>query len=215
MKVKEYDYSTVKDHLMYSLGRPVEIIIRDLSYKVKYVGKENIPQSGPYIIAANHFQFFDPLMVGLGIKHRQIHFMAKKEIFEKPFSAWCYTHLNAFPINRGAADVKALKYSCKVLEEGKILGIFPEGTRSLTGEIGDVKRGIITIAFKTKSDILPAALYNEDGLKKHSKTTVRYGKVIHFEDLGLPEKPTKEQLMAAADFVMDTIAELQAMGHAE
>lgn len=213
--MKEFDYSTVKDHLLYSAGRPLEMIIRDVNYKVKYVGKENIPATGPFILAANHFQFFDPLLVGLGIKGRQVHFMAKKELFENPVAAYFCTRLNAFPIQRGVADMKAMRYACKVLESGRILGIFPEGTRSETGEIGDVKRGIITIAVKTKSDILPAALYNEDGLKKHSKTTVRFGKVIHYEDLGLPERPTKNQLAAAADYVMDTIAALQAMGHGE
>lgn len=215
MQMKEFEFGKIKDHALYDLARPLEILARNLSFKVKYTGTENIPEGGPFIIAANHFQFFDPLLVGLGIKGRQIHFMAKKEIFQKNPSAWIYKNLNAFPVDRGAPDMKSLRHAFKVLESGRILGIFPEGTRSKTGEIGDAKRGIITIAMKTKSDILPAALYNEDKLKRGSKMTVRYGKLIKFEDLGLPEKPNKEQVLAAADFVMNTIADLQAMGHAE
>ncbi len=215
MQMKEFEYGKIKDHALYKYGRPIEIIIRNSQFKVKYTGTENIPESGAYILAANHFQYFDPLLVGLGIKGRQIHFMTKKEMFEKPLMAWFLTNLNAFPVDREAMDLKSLRHAMKVLESGKILGIFPEGTRSKTGEIGDAKRGIITIAIKTKSDILPAALYNEDNFKKGSKTTVRYGKLIKYEDLGLPERPNKNQVLAAADFVMNTIADLQAMGHAE
>lgn len=213
--MKEFAYGKVKDHALYTLGRPLEILIRDLNFKVKYTGTENIPQNGPFILAANHFQYFDPLLVGLGIKGRQIHFMAKKEIFENPVSAFLCTNLNAFPVDRGAPDLKSLRHAIKVIESGRILGIFPEGTRSKTGEIGDGKRGIITVAMKTKCDILPAALYNEDNRKRGTKTTVRYGKVIKYEELGLSEKPTKEQIINAANYVMDTIAALQSMGHAD
>lgn len=213
--MKEFAYGKVKDHALYRFGRPLEILIRDFNYKVKYIGTENIPDSGAFILAANHFNFFDPLLVGLGIKGRQVHFMAKKEIFKNPLAAWFCTNLNAFPIDRSAPDLKGLRHSFAVLENGKILGIFPEGTRSENGEIGDAKKGIITIAVKTKSDILPAALYNEDNLKRRSKTTVRYGKLIKYEDLGLPDRPSKSQIADAADFVMEKIAELQAMGHAE
>lgn len=213
--MKEFEYGKVKDHALYDIGKPIEILIRDFNYKVKYTGTENIPESGPFILAANHFQFFDPLMVGLGIKGRQVHFMAKKELFENPLAAFFVTNLNAFPVDRGATDLKSLRHAVKVLESGKILGIFPEGTRSETGEIGSGKRGIITIAIKTKSDILPAALYNDENLKRRSKMTVRFGKLIKYEELGLPARPTKEQNLAAANYVMDKIAELQAMGHAE
>ena len=213
--MKEFEFGKIKDHALYDLGRPLEILIRDFNYKVKYAGTENIPKEGAFILAANHFQFFDPLLVGLGVKGRPIHFMTKKELFEKPLSAWFLTNLNAFPVDRGAPDLKSIRHSVKVLESGRILGIFPEGTRSKTGEIGDSKRGIITIAAKAKSDILPAALYNEDDLKRGSKTTVRYGKLIKYEELGLSERPSKDQIIAAANFVMEKIAELQAMGHAE
>lgn len=213
--MKEFEYGKIKDHALYDLGRPLEILIRDINFKVKYTGTENIPQSGPFILAANHFQFYDPLLVGLGIKGRQIHFMTKKEMFENPVSAFLMKNLNAFPVDRGAPDIKSIRHAIKVLESGRILGIFPEGTRSKTGEIGEGKRGIITIAAKTKSDILPAALYNEDNLKKGSKTTVRFGKLIKYEELGLPERPAKDQIIAAADYVMNIIADLQAMGHAE
>lgn len=211
--MKGFDYSKVIDHKLYDISKPIQKLVCKMNFKVQYRGQENIPQDGPFIIAANHFNYFDPLMVALGIRNRQIHYMAKQEIFENPVGAAIFKGLNAFPVNRGKADIKAIKYACDILNGGNILGIFPEGTRSKTGDIGEAKFGVINIASKTKCDILPVSLYNEDHLKKHSRVTVRFGEVIKYESLGLDRRPTKEQIEEAADVLMNAITGLQSQGH--
>lgn len=211
--MSDFDFSKIIDHKFYDLTKPIQRLVCRLNFKTQYRGTENIPAEGPFIIACNHFNYYDPLMVALGIKDRQIHFMAKTEIFENPLAAKIFENLNAFPVNRGKADIKAIKYSCEILKSGRILGIFPEGTRSKTGDIGEAKKGVINIAAKTKCNILPVSLYNEDKLKRGSLVTVRFGEIIRYESLNLPSRPSKEDVDNAADMLMDIITNLQAQGH--
>ena len=184
-----------------------------LLYKVKYYGRENIPTEGGFILASNHIHMIDPLIISCGIKKRQMHFMAKKELWNNPFVAWAFTKANGFPIARGSADVVALKYAERIPKEGYILGIFPEGTRSKDGNIGKAKRGISAIAFEAKCGILPVSVYNSDNLKKHTRYTVRYGEFIPYEELGFSENPTREEEQEVADRIMEVIKKLQEEGH--
>lgn len=213
--MKEFDFSEVNEGKIYDFLKPLEYTIRGIVCKVKYIGQENIPKTGGFILAGNHVNTYDPLVVGLGIKKRQVHFMSKKETFSYPVLGWLITKVNAFPVDRGTADIKSLKYACKIVEKGYILGIFPEGTRSKTGEQGEAKRGVSTIIARTKCDVLPVSVYNEDNFKKRSKTTVRYGELIKYSDFNFSSKPTKEELANAADYIMAKIQELNDMGHNE
>lgn len=98
--MKKFDYSEVKEYKLYDILLPIMNLLSKILFKIKFVGKENVPKTGGVIIAANHYNTFDPGFIGIsGV--RKIHFMTKEEKFVKPFSKWLYTRANAFPINRG------------------------------------------------------------------------------------------------------------------
>lgn len=211
--MKEFRYEIIKDYKMYDVFSPMVKKVNGLKYNTTYTGKENIPTEGRFILACNHHHTLDPFVAAVGVQPRAVHFMSKKENFPNGAAQFVMTRMNAFPIERGKADYKAMKHAIKLLEAGLILGIFPEGTRSETGEFGEPKNGAVYLALKTKSDILPTSLLYDDGGEKPIKTTIRYGKIIKFEDLNLPEKPTKAQMKAASEFVMSKIKELYDLGH--
>lgn len=124
---------------------------------LKSKGIQNVPDKGPLIVVANHVSIWDPIVVALVLK-RPIHFMAKIELFKYSFLGKLLKKLNAFPVKRGAADRTAIKHAIYILEEGKVLGIFPEGTRNKNGEkVEKSQMGAAMIALKTGTPVLPVA----------------------------------------------------------
>lgn len=214
--MKSFDYSIeIKDSKTYEKLRPVGKSIINMLYKVEYVGVENIPEDGGFILASNHIDALDPVFIGLGMEKRQLHFMGKKELFKNPLIKWFLTQLNGFPIVRGSADTAALNYAIRVATEGNILGIFPEGTRSKDYKPARAKSGVAMIAHEAKVPVLPVSVYNCDEMKKKSKITVRFGELIPYENLGLSEEATREETKACAKMIMGEIVKLWEMGHCE
>lgn len=214
--MKGFDYSAViEDSKTYDKLRPLGASIINKLYKIEYVGIENVPKEGGFILASNHMHALDPVFIGLGMKERQLHFMGKKELFENPIAKSFLTKLNGFPIVRGGADTQALDYAIRVVKEGHILGIFPEGTRSKDYKPARAKSGIGLIAKETKADILPVSIYNRDEMKKGTKITVRFGEVIPYEKLGFTEDGAREDVKNCAKYVMAEIVKLWGMGHCE
>jgi len=124
---------------------------------MKVKGTENIPKNGAMIIASNHISAFDPFVLAASI-NRKICFISKKEAFKSFLGRYLLTNLNAFPVDRENVDVLAFKRALKILQEGEVLGIFPEGTRSLDGELQELKLGVIKIAMKTGVPVLPVGI---------------------------------------------------------
>ena len=210
-----YDYEHIKERKIYDILRPIGHLWLKCAFKYEYAGVENIPEGGGFIIAGNHMHLLDPMAIALAMDDRQMHFMAKKELFDHLFTRFIFTCVNGFPVARGRADTAAMDYACRIPGEGKILGIFPEGTRSKDGKIARPKRGIATIVAKAKCDIVPVSIYNNEGFKKHTRVTVRFGKPIKYEELSLGDEPSREELKAAADYIMDKIKVLWEEGHCE
>ncbi len=146
-------------------------------YRAEVHGQENIPQEGGAIIAANHISLWDPPFVG-AFCPRRVSFMAKKELFENSVFSSIITSLGAFPVNRGAADRNAIKTALTILGEGKCLGLFPEGTRSKDGKLGEPEAGIGLIAYKANVPIVPVAITGTNGKGMFPKFTIRFGKPI-------------------------------------
>ncbi len=217
MSIKEFDYTKeVNEGKTYDILRPVGALVRNSKFKVKYTGLENVPEEGGFILASNHINLIDPLTIGLGIKNRQLHFMAKKELWNNTIVAWAFTTVNGFPIARGAADTDAFKFAMEIPQKGYILAMFPEGTRSKDGKPGIPKRGVARLAAGAKCGVLPVALYNDEGLKRHSKITVRFGKMIPYEELGFTsDKPSREEENAVAEKIFNEIKALWEEGHCE
>lgn len=149
-------------------------------------GRENIPVEGPVVIAANHLSLLDPPVLGAAAT-RKVHFMAKSELFKPAWFGALIRKLGAFPVRRGAMDRDAIKTGLTILKENKVLAVFPEGTRSKTGELGRAGGGAFMMAVKCKAKIVPAYIYGTD-LKRHPgwpKVRVIFGKPMEYDpDMG-------------------------------
>ncbi len=213
--MKGFDYDReITSSKLYERMRSLGFLLKDKRYKVEYEGLENIPAEGGFILASNHVNMFDPAIIAIGIKDRQLHFMGKKELFDNKLVGYLFKKVNGFPVARGAVDTKALDYAARVVREGHILGIFPEGTRSKDCTPKSAKRGISVIARAAKADVLPVSIYTETMMERHSKVTVRFGKLIPFEKLGIGgDDCTRQNLSDAANYIMDEIVHLWEEGH--
>jgi 1-acyl-sn-glycerol-3-phosphate acyltransferase len=160
---------------LYDIVKVIAGPIAALLYRIEVRGQENIPKEGAAILFTNHVRALDPLLVGLAIE-RHIIYMAKEELFDVPVLGWVLKKLGMFPVKRNTGDISAIRSSLKVLSKGKLLGIFPEGTRSSTGEIGEVYGGIAMIAIKGKTVVVPSAISKDYRLFK--KTVIQIGKPL-------------------------------------
>lgn len=215
--MKGFDYNReIKDSKVYEFGRKLAPIINKKMFKVEYIGLENVPAEGGFIVASNHQHALDPVIVSAGIKNRQLHYMGKKELFDNKLVGSLLKKVNGFPVARGAGDAKALEYAVRLVKEGNVLGIFPEGTRSKDCKPKRAKRGVCVIAREAKADVLPVSIFTDDNAKFGTKLTVRYGEIIPFEKLGIGGKEcSRDELKQATNYIMDKIVALWEEGHCE
>lgn len=192
--------------MFYNIAKGIVWFIANVIFKIKLVGLENVPEEKGYIIASNHRSLPDPIFLVGGLKN-QVCFMAKNELFWFPFSL-VLRALGTFPVKRGEGDHGAIEQANKIITENKILGIFPEGTRSKTGVPLRPKSGVAVIAKQTKADILPVGIHFDGKLHLGSEVTVTYGKMIKFEELELCEDSAPSAIKKASRIIMDRIIEL-------
>ncbi|AWE08981.1 1-acyl-sn-glycerol-3-phosphate acyltransferase [Lysinibacillus sp. 2017] len=150
--------------------------------KAKVYGLENVPKEGGFVIACTHNGYIDILNLGVSILPREIHFMAKKQLFDITGLGWLIKNLNAFPVDRENPGPSVIKVPRQLIKDGKIVGIFPSGTRS--SENSELKAGAITIAQLSKAQIVPAAYIgpkNAKGVFKRQKGYLIYGKPFMVE----------------------------------
>ncbi|MDN5276475.1 MAG: 1-acyl-sn-glycerol-3-phosphate acyltransferase [Clostridiales bacterium] len=181
--------------LFYKLARAIVRPIMFLLFRLRVEGLENFPMEGKTIVYSNHISLLDPILIGC-VLPRQVFFMAKVELFKIPLLRTIIRHLGAFPVKRGSADLSAIKHSLQVLNEGKVFGIFPEGTRSKTGFLQSFSHGIASIAHKSRAKILPIAIVGQYRLFR--PITVKIGKPLNFDDY-FDQKSNTELLEKMAD----------------
>ncbi|PQO41753.1 lysophospholipid acyltransferase family protein [Blastopirellula marina] len=139
--------------VFYSLLRITARLVAVSLYRIRVFGRENWPTEGGALVCANHQGFFDPVLVGLCCE-RQLSFLAKQSLFKFPLKPLIET-LNAIPVNRAGTGLDGLKETLKRLRGGDFVLIFPEGTRSENGDMGNLKPGFIAVARKGKAPIVP------------------------------------------------------------
>ncbi len=176
-------------------------------------GLENVPKQGGAIIASNHLSFLDPVVVGSALRRRTYYF-AKAELFV-PIFGWIIRKCYAFPVERGGADMAAAKAAIKLLRGGELLTMFPEGTRSRDGSLGEISTGAAMLASRGGVPIIPCALRGTNqvmpiGAKffRRGRVAVSFGEPV--DSLQYGEKPTKQELRGLTQQLRNTILDLQA-----
>ncbi len=145
-------------------------------------GQENIPSQGSALIVSNHQSFLDPMFVAQTTK-RQIHYMAKEELFRASTSRHMMLGLGAFPVNRTGPTKKTLAHVLKLLREGRVVCLFAEGTRSKDGSLQEFQGGFARLAKKTQTPVIPVGLSGSREL---------------FEDIQGPALPIWRKLIGKA-----------------
>lgn len=171
-------------------------------------GRENVPESGPYILAANHVSWKDPPVVSIALEV-PIRWMAKVEVFDYPVIGFLLRGIGNFAIRRGESDRRAMQLAMQVLDKGLPLGVFPEGHRSETGALLRGKPGISLLADRTGALIVPCGIdgTRTAGLRPIRRTEVRlaFGRPFRISDLPVEVRRDRQ---ASADTIMLRIAEL-------
>lgn len=195
--------------MFYGMARGLVSAIFHIYFNIKIVGKENIPaQKGGYIIACNHVSNNDPPMVGIVFKGKYT-FMAKEELFKSPIFAWLIRRLGAFPVKRGSKDLSVLKNAIDSLNYGRIFVIFPEGTRSKTGELGRPKSGVSLIAAQAKVPVVPVFIkYGKKRILRRN-VLVSIGEAIPDSEFASVDISDKHQIRAVSELIMGEIAKLK------
>ena len=174
-------------------------------YRMTLDGRERIPTSGPYIVVANHVNWKDPPAIEL-LFRVPIRFMAKIEAFQMFFLGGLLRGIACFPVRRGLSDRRAIVTCLQVLRAGKVLGFFPEGTRSRDGVLHRAHPGIAFLAVRSGVPILPVGVTGTTAAKMlRSDIHVRVGEPFRVDALGLPPGASEQEI---ADAIMRRIAAL-------
>ncbi len=146
-------------------------------YPMKIEGRENVPESGALIVYGNHISMKDPVMVGYAL-NRPVHFMAKNELFKSKFLSRLFSALGAFPVDRGGADMKAVRTSIRLLSRNEVLGMFPQGGRRSQNANTKLENGVSLIALRSMATLVPVYI---TGYKLFRKNRLIIGKPIQLE----------------------------------
>lgn len=178
-----------------------------------------IPRDGPVIIASNHASNLDAVVLGAWLTPalgRRIHWLGKKELFDWPLVGWMARNGGVHPVDRDAADVEAFRLAKRILDEGNILFVFPEGTRSTDGALQAARDGVAVLALRTGAPIVPIGIGGSNGVWPRGqklphpggRVTVRVGRPFRLADELPPGTDRRTAKGLATGIIMRRIAEL-------
>jgi 1-acyl-sn-glycerol-3-phosphate acyltransferase len=193
----------------YTFVRIVITLPTLLLWRVSAKGVENVPKSGPLLLAPNHFSQMDHFFVGLYLR-RKIRFMAKSQMFGPPLLTYIYSHGGVFPVRRGHHDEEAFETAYEILRQGEMLLVYAEGGRSRSGELGSPKRGIGRIALESGAAVVPVAIHGSETVRRWKrfrfpKVRVQFGEPIAF---AVERSPGKERQLEVATEIFDRVREM-------
>jgi 1-acyl-sn-glycerol-3-phosphate acyltransferase len=199
--------------MLYALLKPLVVALMRLSFRLEGRGVEHLPAVGAVLVVANHSSLLDPALVG-GVAPRQLCFLAKAELFEVPLFGRLIRGLNAHPVRREGSDPGALKSALRLLQEGRALLLFPEGTRGEEGTVRAGKPGAGMLAVMSGAPVVPAyisgsgrAMPRGRVVPRPRKVRVTFGPALRFPPE--PGEARKERYREAAQAMMRAIAQLR------
>jgi len=205
--------------MLYSMTRRVLSAVARLVYRPVIVGLENVPRTGPLLLASNHLSFVDSVVIPL-VAPRRVVFLAKSDYFtgrgiRGAWMRWFFTAVGAVPVERGTtgAAKDALSSAMAILDDGQAFGIYPEGTRSRDGHLYRGRTGVAWLALTAGCPVVPVGLVGTadiqpvgSRLPRISKIAIRFGEPLDFSYLqGAKPGPARRE---ATDAIMAAIHEL-------
>lgn len=158
-------------------------------FRARYCNPENVPASGPVILAANHASYIDPPLVGSGL-HRPVAFLARDSLFRFPVMGHVLRKWKVVPVDRDGGGATGLRMIMDRLEQGSAILLFPEGTRSADGQLQRARSGVGLIVIKTTAPVVPIRVFGtEKAYGRHHRVprplpiAVKYGTPMHFTAL--------------------------------
>lgn len=192
----------------YEFGQVVCNAVFSVYFRMRVSGLENLPEEGAgFVLISNHQSYLDPVMLGLRLRNRRLTFMAKEELFHVPVLAPIIKKLGAFPVSRGKNSGKAVETAKKVVNENKILALFPEGHRSLNGQLLKPKSGAVVIASQTGAPIVPAAVCYK-GKHPFARVYVHFGEMISCGELNVSSDAAPKAVKNATKMVWSRVEEI-------
>jgi 1-acyl-sn-glycerol-3-phosphate acyltransferase len=207
-------FPQVKMDRVYGLCHYAIGVLFDILFRGEVDGVANLPKSGGFLLAANHASFLDPPLIGCHVP-RQISYFARKTLWKPGIASWWLDEVGTIPVDRdGGQDVSAIKRVLKALQQDRALILFPEGTRTLDGNLQPAKPGVGFIAVKTQVPVVPVRIFGsfeafgKGGRFRPGPVSVVFGKPLLPRDYDDP-KAGKERSQLASERIMAQIAKLQ------
>jgi 1-acyl-sn-glycerol-3-phosphate acyltransferase len=173
---------------------------------------KKVPKNGPLILVGNHINFLEAPVILPHLNNLNVTGLAKMETWHNPLFNFLFNQWGAIPIDRGVVDREAFRRSIEALDQGKILAVAPEGTRSKTGSLLKAKQGVVALVLRSQAPLLPVAFYGYENfwqnLQRLHRTDfhIRVGSPFRIQLAGV--LPDKEDRQVIADEIMYKLAEL-------
>jgi len=203
--------------MFYSLIKSGSKLFFKFYLKSKVYGRSNIPRKGSFILASNHVSYLDPLLLAATFR-RNLNFIARDKLLKASYIGWVLKHANTIPVSRQGKELESLKKALKILKDGKVLAIFPEGTRSKNGRIKSAKPGVGFLVYKANVPVLPVYIggtfeAQPRGIKtlKRKPVEVRIGKVLDFRHIDADRSRRDVLYQKISDDIMEKISELKTL----
>lgn len=172
------------NYKFYHFGVFIVKIVGNLFFGGKFIGKENIPESGKCILAGNHVSNYDGYLL-LSSTKREIHILGKIELFNSKFG-WLFRLMHLIPVDRKRKNPEAIKAAINILNEEKVIGIFPEGTFHKDVLLLPFKPGVVDFAIKTGAPIIPFVILGQFKFRSHP--IIKFGKPIYLSKVKEKDK---------------------------
>jgi|CZKI01.1.fsa_nt_gi 1-acyl-sn-glycerol-3-phosphate acyltransferase len=180
-------------------------LVYQMFFRGDVAGLENLPETGGYIVAANHASHLDPPIVGMFLP-RQVSYFARKTLWKPGVAAWWLTTVGTIPVDRdGGMSIDAIKRVLHTLSHDKVVIVFPEGTRSLTGELQPPRPGVGLIACRAQVPVVPARVFGsfeafgkKGSLRLGTPVSVAYGRPLTPSEYDRPEDGRERYARTAA-----------------